>query len=253
MVPSSRMISQITPDGLSPASRATSTAASVWPARTSTPPGRATSGKTWPGETIASGPLAASIATAMVRARSAALMPVEMPVARLDRDGEGGLDAGAVGARHRLQAELVDPLLGQREADQAAAVAGHEVDRVGRRHLRRDDQVALILPVVVVDQDEHPPVARLVDDRLGADQHLGCPRWISFSSRTSVSAVGFQSAAPSLRKAVGVKAGGAGEAAAAGLAGVDDGGQLFDQGGAHDRADITSQCDEKQEQRLFLL
>ena len=70
---------QITALGLRPARRATSTAASVWPARTSTPPGRATSGKTCPGETKASGPLPASMATAIVRARSAALIPVEMP------------------------------------------------------------------------------------------------------------------------------------------------------------------------------
>ena len=172
MVPSSRMISQITPDGLSPARRETSTAASVWPARTSTPPGRATSGKTWPGETMASAPLALSIATAMVRARSAALNAGGDAVARLDRDGEGGFHAGAVDARHRLQPERVDALLGEREADQPAAVAGHEVDRVGGRHLRGDDEVALILAVVVVDEDEHPPVARLVDDRLGADQHV---------------------------------------------------------------------------------
>ncbi len=41
MVPSSFMISQIMPEGLSPASRAISTVASVWPARTSTPPSRA--------------------------------------------------------------------------------------------------------------------------------------------------------------------------------------------------------------------
>ena len=33
----------------------------------------------WPGDTIASGPLLASMATAMVRARSAALMPVVTP------------------------------------------------------------------------------------------------------------------------------------------------------------------------------
>src|SRR5437763_1384780 len=45
------MISQMTPAGTSPASRARSTAASVWPARTSTPPSRARSGKTWPGWT----------------------------------------------------------------------------------------------------------------------------------------------------------------------------------------------------------
>ena len=170
MVPSSRMISQITPDGLRPASRATSTAASVWPARTSTPPGRATSGKTWPGETRASGPLVESIATAMVRARSAALIPVVMP-SRASIETVKAVSwrlplERAIGS----QPQRVDALLGQREADQAAAVARHEVDRVGRRHLRRDDQVALIFAVVVVDEDEHAAVARFVDDRFGADQ-----------------------------------------------------------------------------------
>ena len=109
----------------------------------------------------------------MVRARSAALIPVEMPSLRLDRDGEGGLVAAAVGARHRLEPELVGAVLGQREADQAAAVARHEVDRVRGRHLRRDDEVALILAALVVDEDEHAAVARLVDDRFGADQHFG--------------------------------------------------------------------------------
>ena len=92
---------------------------------------------------------------------------------RLDRDGEGGLVAAAVGAGHRLEAELVGALLGQGEADQPAPVPGHEIDRVRGRHLRRDDEVALIFAVFVVDEDEHAPVARLVDDRFGPDQHLG--------------------------------------------------------------------------------
>ena len=81
MVPSSFMISQITPAGFRPAKREISTAASVWPARTSTPPSRATSGKTWPGETISSGPLVGSTATATVWARSWAEMPVVTPSA----------------------------------------------------------------------------------------------------------------------------------------------------------------------------
>ena len=130
MVPSSRMISQITPLGLSPARRETSTAASVWPARTRTPPGRATSGKTWPGETIASGPLAASIATAMVRARSAALIPVVIPsLASIET-------VKAVSLRLRLVRVIGSSpswsarSLVEREADQAAPVARHEVDRV---------------------------------------------------------------------------------------------------------------------------
>ena len=49
MVPSSFMISQITPEGSSPARRERSTEASVCPARTSTPPSRARRGKIWPG------------------------------------------------------------------------------------------------------------------------------------------------------------------------------------------------------------
>src|SRR5207244_1009100 len=49
--------------GVEAGEAATSTAASVWPARTSTPPGLATSGKTWPGDTMASASLAESIAT----------------------------------------------------------------------------------------------------------------------------------------------------------------------------------------------
>ena len=79
MVPSSFMISQITADGLRPASRASSTAASVWPARTSTPPSRAISGKMWPGIDRSARVAAGSIATWTVRARSAAEMPVVTP------------------------------------------------------------------------------------------------------------------------------------------------------------------------------
>ena len=73
------MISQITPAGLSPASRARSTEPSVWPVRTSTPPLRARSGNTWPGETILCGPASSAIAARIVVARSRAEMPVDTP------------------------------------------------------------------------------------------------------------------------------------------------------------------------------
>jgi hypothetical protein len=46
IVPSAFRISQMTPAGWSPASRARSTLASVWPTRCRTPPGRARRGKT---------------------------------------------------------------------------------------------------------------------------------------------------------------------------------------------------------------
>ncbi len=53
---------------------------------------------------------------------------------------------------------------GSDEADQAAAVGGHEVDRLGRGHLGGDHEVALVLAVLVVDEDEHAAVAGVVDD-----------------------------------------------------------------------------------------
>ena len=93
-------------------------------------------------------------------------------LARLDRDGERGLVAGAVVPAHQAEAQLLDALAGQRQADQAAGVAGHEVDRIRRGELRGDDQVALVFPVLVVDQDEHPAVARFLDQFLDAGQVL---------------------------------------------------------------------------------
>jgi hypothetical protein len=55
----------------------------------------------------------------------------------------------------------------QREANEAAGVLCHEVDDVGCRHLRRDDDVAFVLAVFRVDEDEHAPVARVLDDFFG--------------------------------------------------------------------------------------
>ena len=81
MVPSSFMISQITEVGEQPAMAARSQPASVWPARISTPPSTACSGNTWPGCTRSLGCVSLATATSMVRARSAAEMPVVTPSA----------------------------------------------------------------------------------------------------------------------------------------------------------------------------
>ena len=79
IVPSSFITSQMTPAGYRPASRARSTAASVWPARARTPPERARSGNMWPGRARSSAFVAGSIAASTVRARSAAEIPVVVP------------------------------------------------------------------------------------------------------------------------------------------------------------------------------
>ena len=157
------MTSQITPDGLSPASRARSTAASVWPVRSSTPPALAFSGKMWPGCTRSAGRALGSMATWIVCARSCAEMPGGDALARLDRDGERGLEGRLVLRRHQVEAQLVAAVGRERQADQAAPVLGHEVDRLGRGELGREREVALVLAILGVADHDHPAVADVLD------------------------------------------------------------------------------------------
>ena len=81
MVPSSFMISTIIAEGSSPARRARSHPASVCPARVSTPPGCAITGKMCPGCRRSSGRAFGFTAVMTVCARSCAEMPVVTPSA----------------------------------------------------------------------------------------------------------------------------------------------------------------------------
>ena len=90
-------------------------------------------------------------------------MPVVTPSRRLDRDGERRLERRLVLGRHEVEAELVAAVGRQREADEPAAVLGHEVDRLRRRELGGHREVALVLAVLVVADDDHPPGADVLD------------------------------------------------------------------------------------------
>ena len=93
-------------------------------------------------------------------------------VAGLDRLGEGGRVGRLVAPHHRLEAELVAALLGEREADQPAPVRRHEVDGLGGGELRRHHQVALVLAVLGVEDHHHAPGADLLD-RVGDGGEAG--------------------------------------------------------------------------------
>ncbi len=75
--------------------------------------------------------------------------------AGLDGLGERGAEAGGIVLGHGTEAHVVGTLFGEGEADEAAAEAGHEVDGFGGAELGGDGEVAFVLAVLVVDQDDH--------------------------------------------------------------------------------------------------
>ncbi|MCY1428309.1 hypothetical protein D9M71_441890 [compost metagenome] len=89
--------------GCKPARRVRSQAASTCPARCMTPPGSACTGKMCPGWTRSLGLLPGSTATWIERARSAAEIPVDTPVAasieRVKPNPLGALELGTIKSR----------------------------------------------------------------------------------------------------------------------------------------------------------
>ena len=118
-------------------------------------------------------------------------------------------------------------------------MAGHEIDRVGGRHLAGNDEVALILAAFVVDEDEHAAVARFVDDRLGPDEDAGRAALDQLFEPDQRIGRRIPVVRAQFAQGIGMKAGCAGEPGAADLAGGNDRLDAFDQGCAHGRRNIT--------------
>ena len=153
-VPSSFISSASTPTGGRPASRHRSTQASVWPERISTPPSLATSGKTWPGRTKSLAPLLPLASARTVLVRSSAEMPVVKPwrtsTVTVKAVPSGASLSATIGSRCRRLASLRR----QRRADDARGVADDERHLLRRAQRGRDEQVALVLAIVVVGDDD---------------------------------------------------------------------------------------------------
>ena len=168
------MISQTTPAGISPRAARGRPRPRSGRSAASTPPRRARSGKMWPGWTRSRGP-DDGVDGDLDRVRAVVRRDAGRDaLARLDRDGERGAERRLVLVGHLAQPELVAALLGQAEADEPARVRDHEVDGLGRRELGRDRQVALVLAVLVVDDDDEAAGADVLDRLLdGGERALG--------------------------------------------------------------------------------
>ena len=173
IVPSSFMISQTTPDGVKPASRARSTEASVWPMRSSTPPGFARSGKTWPGCTRSRCVESGWIATWIVWLRSAAEIPVVTP-SRASTETVKAVPSGASlwSVIGRRPSSSVRSSVRQRQIRPRACVA-MKLIASGVANWAAIDEVALVLAVRVVDDDDEPSRANILDRLLDGRERSG--------------------------------------------------------------------------------
>jgi hypothetical protein len=59
--------------------------------------------------------------------------------------------------------ELPCPFLRDAQADESPTVPRHEVDRLGRYVVGRYRQVALILPILIIDENDHLPGTNVVE------------------------------------------------------------------------------------------
>ena len=183
--PSSRMISQMTPAGSRPARRARSTEPSVCPSEPGRRRAARAAGNTCPGIDQIVGAGAARDGDADRLGPLARRDAGGRPVAGVDADRERRVVARLVVGRHHRQPELGHALLGERQADEAPPLAGHEVDRLGGDQIGRHRQIALVLAILVVDQDDHAAGADRLDGALDGGVALARALGLSGQRRTS--------------------------------------------------------------------
>ena len=183
IVPSSFMISQMTPAGIQAGDagevdRRLGLAAS---ARARRRIASAADGRV-PAARDPSGRVAGSIAASTVAARSCAEMPVVVPPTTSIGVQKAVSKRDVLSRTMQRNLELVEPLRRHRQANQTAPEARHEIDRFGRHLLGRDRQVALVLPILVVDDDDERAGADRLNRLLDGSERIGStcgPLWQS--------------------------------------------------------------------------
>src|SRR5947209_17882895 len=70
---------------------------------------------------------------------------------------------GRIVADHQGKIQLIQAFPLHGHADQTARFPGHEVDRLGRRQLSGHDQIAFVLSILVIDNDDEAAGADILD------------------------------------------------------------------------------------------
>ena len=107
-----------------------------------------------------------------------------------DRHGEIGRVRGTVDAHHQRQAQLSATISRQRETDQPARVARHEVHILGAHRIRGHDQIAFVLAILVIHDHDHAAGTDVRENFIdGIELHViyDCGRSTSFRSSPTFS------------------------------------------------------------------
>ena len=84
-------------------------------------------------------------------------------VVRIDGDGKRRLVIVRVVLHHLTNLQLVETAADDRRTDEPLRVRRHEIHVLGRQLLGGDDDVALVLAILIVHDDEHFPVLNILD------------------------------------------------------------------------------------------
>src|SRR5690606_2466204 len=125
----------------------------------------------------------------------------------IHRDCEGCLMQGCIMADHHIEFHLFAPLFREGYADESAAVGSHEVYYLRCNQLGSTDEVALILPVFVVNYNHNPAGPDLLNGfyyciQIGIFSHLKLVWWVPIYPFQSLSVIS-QILLPALHSSTG--------------------------------------------------
>ena len=93
---------------------------------------------------------------------------------RFDRHGEGRAFLVTIARCHGRQLQALAAFAGQRQTDQATAVAGHEVDAIGRYMVGCQYQITFVFAVFFVHENDDAPGAHVGNNVFNRGNGHGC-------------------------------------------------------------------------------
>ena len=99
--------------------------------------------------------------------------------------GELGAKTRAIARRHQGQLEQFAAFAAHGHADQPTGVLGHEVDVLGLARLGGHDDIAFVLAIFVIHEDDHLALADVFNQFFDAIERHAAPPWSGFQVAVS--------------------------------------------------------------------